>query len=175
MEVNFAVQRAETLGPFGPHAVRFLEDLGNKISNINGERCSKSFLIQSIGIAIQRGNASCVMGRTGSMGKLEELNYLLQILPYLLWLNDALATHWKFLISSFCLILQIYIVQKNEITWSITDSINCSKYVGTNLHQRQGNFLQNFSIIINSSRSWCIILPSLTHAIQNHSTYFKYF
>ena len=30
----------------------------------------------SIGIAIQRGNASHVMGTTGSMGKLEELNYL---------------------------------------------------------------------------------------------------
>ena len=67
---------AETLGPFGPHAVQFLEDLGNKISQINGERRSKSFLFQSIGIAIQRGNASCVMGTTGSMGKLEELNYL---------------------------------------------------------------------------------------------------
>ena len=58
------------------HAVQFLEDLGNKISKINGERRSKSFLFQSIGIAIQRGNASCVMGTTGSMGKLEELNYL---------------------------------------------------------------------------------------------------
>jgi hypothetical protein len=51
---------AETLGPFGlPHAVQFLEDLGNKISNINDERRSKSFRFQSIAIAIQRGNASC--------------------------------------------------------------------------------------------------------------------
>ena len=53
-----------------------LEDLGNKISNINGERRSKSFLFQSIGIAIQRDNASYVMGTTGSMEKLEEFNYL---------------------------------------------------------------------------------------------------
>ena len=53
-----------------------LEDLGNKISNINVGRHSKSFLFQSIGIAIQQGTASCVMGTTGSMGKLEELNYL---------------------------------------------------------------------------------------------------
>ena len=52
------------------------EDLGNKISKINGERQTKSFLFQSIGIAIQQGNASCVMGTTGSMRKLEELNYL---------------------------------------------------------------------------------------------------
>ena len=75
-DFHFIPIGAETLGPFGPHAVQFLEDLGNKISQINGERCSKSFLFQSIGIAIQRGNASCVMGTTGSMGKLEELNYL---------------------------------------------------------------------------------------------------
>ena len=61
---------AETLGPLGPHAV---QDLRHKISNINGERRSKSFLFQSIGIAIQRGNTSGVMGITGSMGKLEEL------------------------------------------------------------------------------------------------------
>ena len=75
-DFHFIPIGAETLGPFGPHAVKFLEDLGNKISQINGERRSKSFLFQSIGIAIQRGNASCVMGTTGSMGKLEELNYL---------------------------------------------------------------------------------------------------
>ena len=75
-DFHFIPIGAETLGPFGPHAVQFLEDLGNKICNINGERRSKSFLFQSIGIAIQRGNASCVMGTTGSMGKLEELNYL---------------------------------------------------------------------------------------------------
>ena len=58
---------AETLGPLGPHAV---QDLRHKISNINGERRSKSFLFQSIGIAIQHGNASCVMGTTGSMVQL---------------------------------------------------------------------------------------------------------
>ena len=75
-DFHFIPIGAETLGPFGPHAVQFLEDLGNKISQINGERRSKSFLFQSIGIAIQQGNASCVMGTTGSMGKLEELNYL---------------------------------------------------------------------------------------------------
>ena len=34
------------------------------------------FLFKSFGIAIHRVNAICVMGTTGSMGKLEELNYL---------------------------------------------------------------------------------------------------
>ena len=36
----------------------FLEDLGNKISNINGESLSKSYCFQSIGMAIQRVNVS---------------------------------------------------------------------------------------------------------------------
>ena len=70
MDFHFIPIGAETLGPFDPHAVQFLEDLGNKISNINGECLSKSYLFQSIGMATQRGNDS------GSMGKLEELNHL---------------------------------------------------------------------------------------------------
>ena len=35
-------------------------------------------------ININKTKDSCVMGTTGSMGKLEELNYLQHILPYLL-------------------------------------------------------------------------------------------
>ena len=66
----------DTLCPFGPQAVQFLEDPGNKISNINSEKRSKSFLFQSIGIAIQQGNVQSVSVTTRSMGKLEELNYL---------------------------------------------------------------------------------------------------
>ena len=54
-DFHFIPIGAETLGPFGPHAVQFLEDLGNKISQINGERRSKSFLFQSIGIAMDYG------------------------------------------------------------------------------------------------------------------------
>ena len=77
MKFPFHPFRSRDSGAFwSTLAVQFLEDLGNKISNINGERHSKSFPFQSIGIAIQRGNASCVMGTTGSLGKLEELNYL---------------------------------------------------------------------------------------------------
>ena len=72
-----------SLRPFSPdyrnyENRKYILKVGNKISNINGERRSKSFLFQSIGTAILRGNASCVMGTTGSMGKLEELNYLNQ-------------------------------------------------------------------------------------------------
>ena len=66
----------ETLGPFGPEAIRFIEDLGNKISNMNGDKRSKSYLFQSLSIAVQRGNGACVMGTTNSVDILEDLAYL---------------------------------------------------------------------------------------------------
>ena len=46
-------------------------------NSVKTKKINQSYLFQSIRIiAIQRGNASCVIGTTGSMGKLEELNYL---------------------------------------------------------------------------------------------------
>ena len=67
---------AETLGPFGPEATQFIEEIGNKISNINGDKRSKSYLFQSLSIAVQRGNGACVMGTTNSAETLEDLAYL---------------------------------------------------------------------------------------------------
>ena len=52
----------ETLGTYGPEAIKFFDDLGNKLGLINGEKCSKSFLFQSIEISIQKGNAACILG-----------------------------------------------------------------------------------------------------------------
>ena len=64
----------ETLGTFGPEAIKFLE--GHKLGLINREKRSKSFLFQSIGISIQKGNAACILGTKEIHGKLEELPYL---------------------------------------------------------------------------------------------------
>ena len=52
-----------------------LEDLGHKLGLIIGEKSSKSFVFQSIGISIQKGNAACILGTKGVHGKLEELSY----------------------------------------------------------------------------------------------------
>ena len=75
-DFHFIPIGTETLGTFGPEAIKFLEDLGHKLSLINGEKRSKSFLFQSIGISIQKGNAACILGTKGIYGKLEELSYL---------------------------------------------------------------------------------------------------
>ena len=53
----------------------FLEDLGHKRGLINSEKRSESFLFQSIGISIQKGNAACILGTKGIHGKLEELSF----------------------------------------------------------------------------------------------------
>ena len=45
----------ETLRSYDPEAIKFLENLGHNVGLINGEKHSKSFLFQSIGISIQKG------------------------------------------------------------------------------------------------------------------------
>ena len=75
-DFHFIPIATETLGPFGPEAIQFIEDLGNKISNMNGDKRSKSYLFQSLSIAVQRGNGACVMGTTNSVDILEDLAYL---------------------------------------------------------------------------------------------------
>jgi hypothetical protein len=52
----------ETLGPFGDEALRFVKDLGRRLRVVTGEPRSTNFLIQRISVAIQRGNAACILG-----------------------------------------------------------------------------------------------------------------
>ena len=51
----------ETLGSFGPHALDFIKDIDHRIAESTGEKKSTSYLMQIIGIAIQRGNSSCIL------------------------------------------------------------------------------------------------------------------
>ena len=66
----------KTIGTFGSEVIKFLEGLGRKLSLINGEKCLKSFLFQSIRISILKGNAACILETKGIYGKLGELAYL---------------------------------------------------------------------------------------------------
>ena len=52
----------ETLGPMGPEAKRFLQELGRRLNNHTGKSNSASFLRQQISMAIQKGNALAMMG-----------------------------------------------------------------------------------------------------------------
>ena len=52
----------ETLGSYGPSALDFIKDVGRRIKESTGEKRATSYLMQAIGIAIQRGNSQCILG-----------------------------------------------------------------------------------------------------------------
>ena len=52
----------ETFGPWAPMVLKLIKEVGKKIGNITGEKISTYYLLQSISIAIQRGNTASVMG-----------------------------------------------------------------------------------------------------------------
>ena len=48
----------ETLGSWAPMGLKFVKDIGARITDAHGDKRSTSFLFQAIGIATQRGNSS---------------------------------------------------------------------------------------------------------------------
>merc|ERR1711993_96879 len=52
----------ETYGSWGPEGLKLIKTIGKKLKEETGERRSTFYLFQNISIAIQRGNASCVLG-----------------------------------------------------------------------------------------------------------------
>lgn len=66
----------ETLGAFGPLAVKFIKDIGNRITSASGEKRATTFLFQRLGIAVQRGNAASILATLPTDGCLQELNYI---------------------------------------------------------------------------------------------------
>ena len=63
----------ETMGSWAPDSLKFMKDLGSRISEATGEKRAKSFLFQSLSMNLQRGNALCVMGTVAHHRKLEEI------------------------------------------------------------------------------------------------------
>ena len=52
----------ETLGPWGPEADNFIRELGRRLFSVTDDPRSTSFLRQKLSIAVQRGNAACILG-----------------------------------------------------------------------------------------------------------------
>ena len=55
----------ESLGCMGPETKKFVNKLGSLIRAATGEKRSTDYLLQRISIAIQRGNAACILGTLG--------------------------------------------------------------------------------------------------------------
>ena len=66
----------ETLGSWAPMGLKFVKDIGARITDAHGDKKSTSFLFQAIGIATQRGNAASIAGTVPSAKRLDELYYL---------------------------------------------------------------------------------------------------
>ena len=63
----------ETLGPWAPMGLKLIKEVGKKIADLSGEKRSTSYLLQSISMAIQRGNAMSVLGTVKQERNLVEI------------------------------------------------------------------------------------------------------
>jgi hypothetical protein len=63
---HFVPVAVETLGALGEEAAEFMHELGRRITAVTGERRATEFLLQRLSVAIQRGNASAVLGTANS-------------------------------------------------------------------------------------------------------------
>lgn len=75
--IDFLPFAVETAGTFGEDALNFVGEIGQRLKNATGEVKSKYYLLQRLGLAIQRGNAASLMGTFPSNDKFFELFYLL--------------------------------------------------------------------------------------------------
>ena len=63
----------ETFGSWGSESHKLVKEIGKKVMEETGEKRSSFYLFQSISMAIQRGNASCVLGTIPHSEGLEEI------------------------------------------------------------------------------------------------------
>jgi hypothetical protein len=52
----------ETLGAFGNSAMEFFNDLGHRMKTVCQDTRARMFLMQRLSVAMQRGNAACILG-----------------------------------------------------------------------------------------------------------------
>ena len=66
----------ETMGPWGPNSLKFIREVGRRISAESGKPRSSVFWMQAVGMAIQRGNAASALGTVCKGQHWEEMYYL---------------------------------------------------------------------------------------------------
>ena len=73
---RFVPISVETLGAPGDEALAFFRDLGKRIADVTAEPRSFQFLMQRLSVAVQRGNAACIVGTVPPSAGWDELFYL---------------------------------------------------------------------------------------------------
>ena len=66
----------ETLGSWAPDSLKFIEEIGSRITAANGDKKSTSYLFQRISMATQRFNVVSIKGAIPKNKTLNELFYL---------------------------------------------------------------------------------------------------
>ena len=59
--LSLRASRHRDVGAYGKEAQSFIHQIGRRIVSVTGERRATEFLWQRLSVAIQRGNASCVL------------------------------------------------------------------------------------------------------------------
>ena len=62
-----------TFGAWGSQGLKLIKEIGRRIQDVTGEKRSTFFLLQNISIAIQRGNAACIIGSAPATEGLDEI------------------------------------------------------------------------------------------------------
>ena len=73
---TFVPIAVEIFGVLGDAANDFMYELGKRISAVSREPRSRTFLMQRLSVAIQRGNAASVLGTVNSSVDLDAVFYL---------------------------------------------------------------------------------------------------
>ena len=66
----------ETMGAWGQIGHDFIEELGARMTSVNKDDRSTSYLFQALSTTIQRGNAMSIIGTLPHVENLEEVYYL---------------------------------------------------------------------------------------------------
>ena len=59
---RFSLDFQSHYGAYGHQGIKLIQQIGKKIQEATGVKLSTFYLLQSISMAIQQGNAVCVMG-----------------------------------------------------------------------------------------------------------------
>jgi len=74
--VLFSAVAIETLGTWGVSASELCRDIGARLSALTGDPRAHLFLVQRLGIAVQRGNAAAVAGTFSTQDMLLQESYV---------------------------------------------------------------------------------------------------
>ena len=76
LDYEFSPIAIETFGSWGQNGHSLVKEIGQKLCDITGEKRSTFYLFQRISMAVQRGNATSILGTVSSSSNLDEIFYI---------------------------------------------------------------------------------------------------